>query len=65
MSVSFFWVWIYELTTDDGAVEFAVLTLDETTKQPKAKIYKPAEINALLLAEGLMKKDEDTEMKAA
>jgi 20S proteasome subunit alpha 3 len=50
---------------DDGVVEFAVLTLDEVTKQPKAKIYKPAEINALLLAEGLMKKDEDTEMKAA
>jgi len=48
---------------DDGVVEFAVLTLDEATKQPKAKIYKPAEINAL--AEGLMKKDEDTEMKAA
>ena len=53
------------MKTDDGAVEFAVLTLDETTKQPKAKIYKPVEINALLLAEGLMKKDEDTEMKAA
>jgi 20S proteasome subunit alpha 3 len=60
-----FWVWIYDLMIDDGVVEFAVLTLDEVTKQPKAKIYKPAEINALLLAEGLMKKDEDTEMKAA
>lgn len=46
-------------------VEFAVLTLDPVTKQPKAKIYKPAEIDALLKAEGLTKKDEDTEMKAA
>jgi len=34
-------------------------------KQPKAKIYKPAEIDALLQMEGLGKKDEDTEMKAA
>lgn len=47
------------------AVEFAVLTLDPVTKQPKAKIYKPAEIDALLLSEGLGKKDEDTEMKTA
>jgi 20S proteasome subunit alpha 3 len=46
-------------------VEFAVLTLDSATKQPKAKIYKPAEIDALLQTEGLGKKDEDTEMKAA
>lgn len=45
-------------------VEFAVLTLDSKTKKPKAKIYKPAEIDALLLSEGLMKKDEDTEMKS-
>jgi 20S proteasome subunit alpha 3 len=47
------------------AVEFAVLTLDPVTKQPKAKIYRPAEIDALLEKEGLAKKDEDTEMKAA
>lgn len=46
-------------------VEFAVLTLDSATKQPRAKIYKPSEIDALLLAEGLTKQDEDTEMKAA
>jgi len=46
-------------------VEFAVLTLDPTTKQPKAKIYRPSEIDALLQTEGLAKKDEDTEMKAA
>lgn len=48
-----------------ATVEFAVLTLDPVTKQPKAKIYKPAEIDALLKAEGLTKKDEDTEMKTA
>lgn len=48
-----------------SSVEFAVLTLDPETKQPKAKIYRPSEIDALLLAEGLTKKDEDTEMKAA
>lgn len=46
-------------------VEFAVLTLDPETKKPKAKIYRPAEIDALLLSEGLTKKDEDTEMKTA
>ena len=46
-------------------VEFAVLTFDSAAKQPKAKIYKPAEIDALLRTEGLGKKDEDTEMKAA
>ena len=45
-------------------VEFAVLTLDPKTKKPKAKIYKPAEIDKLLTSEGLMKKDEDTEMKS-
>ncbi|KAG6843217.1 hypothetical protein H0H93_001838, partial [Arthromyces matolae] len=47
------------------AVEFAVLTVDPETKEPKAKIYRPAEIDALLLAEGLTKKDEDAEMKTA
>jgi len=47
------------------AVEFAVLTLDKTTKQPHAKIYKPAEVDALLAEHGLGKKEEDTEMKAA
>jgi 20S proteasome subunit alpha 3 len=39
------------------------LTLDPVTKQPKAKIYKPSEIDALLHSEGLRKKEEDTEMK--
>jgi 20S proteasome subunit alpha 3 len=46
-------------------VEFAVLTVDPVTKKPRAKIYRPAEIDALLLAEGLTKKEEDTEMKTA
>ena len=46
-------------------MEFAVLTLDPATKQPRAKIYRPAEIDALLLSEGITKKSEDTEMKAA
>lgn len=45
-------------------VEFAVLTYDDTAKQPKAKIYRPSEIDALLVAQGLAKKDEDTEMKS-
>lgn len=45
-------------------VEFAVLTLDEETKQLKAKIYRPKEIDDLLLAEGLTKKEEDTAMKS-
>jgi 20S proteasome subunit alpha 3 len=46
-------------------VEFAVLTLDKSTKQPHAKIYKPAEVDALLAEHGLGKKEEDAEMKAA
>lgn len=43
-------------------VEFAVLTLDPTTKKPKAKIYKPTEIDILLQKEGLAKKDDDNAM---
>lgn len=53
------------LTPNLTAVEFAVLTLDPETKQPKAKIYRPHEIDALLASEGLTKKDaagEDVEM---
>ena len=46
------------------SVEFAVLTLDPVTKAPRAKIYKPSEIDTLLAAEGLTKQDEDTEMSA-
>ncbi len=51
--------------THARAVEFAVLTVDPVTKEPKAKIYRPAEIDALLVKHDLAKKDEDTEMKAA
>lgn len=43
-------------------VEFATLTLNPETKQPHAKIYRPAEVDALLQKHGLGKKD-DTEMK--
>jgi len=49
---------IHDLLTGGLSVEFAVLTLDPTTKAPKAKIYRPAEIDALLLSEGLTKKEE-------
>ena len=50
--------------TSFSAVEFATLTLD-ANKKPKAKIYKPSEIDALLQKHGLGKKDEDAEMAAA
>lgn len=46
-------------------VEFAVLTVDPATKEPRAKIYRPAEIDALLVKHELAKKDEDAEMKTA
>lgn len=39
------------------------MTLDPTTKQPKAKIYRPAEVDALLQQQGLGKKEDDAEMK--
>jgi hypothetical protein len=46
------------------SVEFATLTLDTTAKhKPKAKIYRPSEIDALLVKLGLGKKDEDVEMR--
>ncbi|KAK0476790.1 proteasome subunit alpha type 4 [Armillaria novae-zelandiae] len=51
-------------TLGSEKLEFAVLTLDPTTKEPKAKIYRPAEIDALLESEGLAKKDEDTAMRS-
>ena len=41
-----------------------MITLDPETKQPKAKIYRPDEIDQLLEKEGLAKKDEDTTMKS-
>lgn len=48
----------------DLIVEFAVLTLDAATKTPKARIYRPSEIDALLAAEGLIKKDDDADMRS-
>lgn len=45
-------------------VEFAVITLDAATKKPKAKIYRPEEVNVLLDKQGVMKKEDDEEMKA-
>lgn len=44
-------------------MEFATLTLD-ANKKPKAKIYKPAEIDALLQKHGLGKKEEEGETAA-
>lgn len=46
-------------------VEFATLTVDPVTKKPKSKIYRPAEVDALLKKHDLAKKDEDAEMKTA
>ena len=42
-------------------MEFATLTLD-AEKKPKAKIYNPAEIDALLQRHGLGKKDEERDV---
>jgi len=50
-------------TLGSEKLEFATLTLDPTTNQPKAKIYKPSEIDALLQREGLAKKEDDNAMK--
>lgn len=44
-------------------MEFATLKLDETTGQPVAKIYRPADVDALLAKQGIGKKDGDVEMK--
>ncbi|OJT15418.1 Proteasome subunit alpha type-4-A [Trametes pubescens] len=44
-------------TLGSEKLEFATLTLD-ASKQPKAKIYNPAEIDALLQKHGLGKKEE-------
>ncbi|TFK53535.1 N-terminal nucleophile aminohydrolase [Heliocybe sulcata] len=52
-------------TLGSEKLEFAVLTLDQNTKRPKAKIYKPAEIDALLQQHDLGKKDDDAEMTGA
>ncbi|TDL26110.1 N-terminal nucleophile aminohydrolase [Rickenella mellea] len=52
-------------TLGSEKLEFATLTIDPKTKTPLAKIYRPAEVDALLKKHDLAKKDEDTEMKAA
>lgn len=49
-------------TLGSEKLEFATLTLD-SDKRPKAKIYRPAEIDALLRKHDLAK-NEDTEMKS-
>ncbi|KAG8773098.1 hypothetical protein FRC16_005475, partial [Serendipita sp. 398] len=49
-------------TLGSEKLEFATLTLDPETKKPKAKIYRPAEVDALLAKHDLGKK-EDAEMK--
>ncbi|KAH9942353.1 N-terminal nucleophile aminohydrolase [Epithele typhae] len=51
-------------TLGSEKLEFATLTLD-ANKKPKAKIYKPSEIDALLQKHGLGKKDDDAEMTGA
>jgi 20S proteasome subunit alpha 3 len=48
------------------AVEFATLTLDPITGLPQAKIFRPTEVDELLVKQGLGKKDDeakDVEMK--
>ncbi|KAH9978876.1 proteasome subunit alpha type 4 [Lactifluus volemus] len=54
-------------TLGSEKLEFAALTVDPVTKEPRAKIYRPAEIDALLVKHDLAKKDEDadSEMKTA
>ncbi|KAF9507329.1 hypothetical protein BS47DRAFT_1377925 [Hydnum rufescens UP504] len=49
-------------TLSSEKLEFSTLTLDPTTKQPLAKIYKPAEIDALLAKHGIEKKEDDVAM---
>jgi 20S proteasome subunit alpha 3 len=57
------WYW-YRLLTTLYAVEFATLTLDPVTKQPRAKIYRPSEVDALLVKHDMAKKeDKDVDMK--
>ncbi|KAG9049282.1 protein with putative role during mitosis [Tulasnella sp. UAMH 9824] len=51
-------------TLGSEKLEFATLTLDTATKAPKAKIYRPAEVDALLEKHGIAKKDDDSEMKS-
>ena len=41
------------------------MTIDQKTKAPRAKIYRPAEVDLLLKKYELGKKEDDAEMKAA
>ncbi|KAI5123899.1 hypothetical protein M0805_005715 [Coniferiporia weirii] len=52
-------------TLGSEKLEFATLTLDPVTKTPRAKIYRPAEVDALLKKHNLAKKDDDVEMKSS
>lgn len=64
VSFSFLLVALGHALTFYSVVEFATLTLDPQTQKPKAKIYRPAEVDALLAKHGLGKKDEkDAEMQ--
>ena len=56
------WVWKEAEADLAMTVEFATMTLDPKTKEPIAKIFRPAEVDALLQKHGLGKKD-DGEMK--
>jgi 20S proteasome subunit alpha 3 len=51
--------------THATAVEFATLTLDPAVAhKPRAKLFRPAEIDALLKKHDLAKKEDDAEMKS-
>jgi len=52
-------------TLSSDKLEFATITLNPLTSQPRAKVYRPSEIDALLEKTGLAKKidDKDAEMK--
>jgi len=50
-------------TLSSEKLEFATMTLDPTTQQPKAKIYRPADVDALLEKHGIAKAADDAEMK--
>ncbi|KZS98597.1 putative PRE9-20S proteasome subunit Y13 [Sistotremastrum niveocremeum HHB9708] len=51
-------------TLSSDKLEFATLTINPVTRQPRGKIYRPSDVDALLEKQGLAKK-EDTEMKSA
>lgn len=61
--LSYHHVLVEDILSCPPIVEFGTLTLD-SEQQPKAKIYRPAEIDALLKKHDLAKKDEDSETKS-